>query len=78
MANKTADDLVNEIQGEHEAMCRLFATSDGQVVLKHLREIYYDVSCVIPNDPYATHVENGKREVILYINEVINNGNKRD
>lgn len=55
---------------------RLFSSSEGEKVLKHLEEVFYDTSSIVPGDPYATHAKAGAREVLIYIKQKINLMNK--
>lgn len=51
---------------------RIFEMSpDGQAVLDDLCDAYYDVGTFVPGDPYATARNEGRREVVLAIFEIL-------
>jgi len=49
----------------------LFNSDHGKIVLKDL-ETSFDGDIFVKNDPYATHVRIGRRDVVLRIREMIN------
>ena len=52
---------------------RLFATDDGQVVLRDLAKFCgVDRPSSVPGDPFATHVNDGMRRVALRVFNFIN------
>jgi hypothetical protein len=53
-----------------------FKTLDGQEVLKDLEDKFERRTSVVAGDPYATHVKEGERGVILYIKDLITIGEK--
>ena len=73
MANKTVDDLVKEYTSQTDAMRRMFQTSDGQQTMAFLEELFCDRSSIVQGDPYQTHANEGAREVILTMKEIIKN-----
>lgn len=51
---------------------RILETSpDGRAVLQDLCDAYYDVPTFVEGDPYATARNEGRREVVLAIFEVL-------
>lgn len=54
----------------------LFNTPDGKVVLDELKEQFVDRTSIVPGDPYATHANEGAREVILFINQMMEISNE--
>ena len=55
-----------------------FTSPQGRKVLDQLRARFSDRSSIVPNDPYATHANEGAREMYLYIEDMINAGEKDD
>ena len=65
-ANKeaAAAALVKETR---RAYLTVFTSDAGRRVLNDLRAAFYDRTSFVPGDPYATHVFEGERAVILRI-----------
>ena len=65
-ANREAAEaaLVKETR---RAYVTVFTSDAGRRVLNDLRVAFYDRSSFVPGDPYATHVFEGERAVILRI-----------
>ena len=57
---------------------RLFATAEGKEVLADLEEQFMNRTSIVPGDPYATHANEGAREVILFIREQMQLGAKNE
>lgn len=53
---------------------RMEQSSFGQSVLKDLRRQFTERSSIVPGDPYQTHAREGAREVVLYIESMIEEG----
>ena len=54
---------------------QLFSTPDGREILNDLNDQFGNIQAFVPGDPYATHINEGGRMVMLYINQLINEGN---
>lgn len=50
---------------------RLEQSLFGQNVLRDLRRQFAERSSIVPGDPYQTHAREGAREVVLYIDSMI-------
>ena len=61
-----------QILADRACIFRIFQTGDGQKSLEILRTNFKDRSSIVPGDPYATHAREGAREVILFIEEILN------
>ena len=74
----TVQELVDSQREVWQAYKRLFATQDGQLVLKDLERRFVNRTSVhVPResgvvDPNRTLVNEGARECVLYINQQIN------
>jgi hypothetical protein len=55
------------IKETRRAYVTVFASDAGRRVLNDLRVAFYDRTSFVPGDPYATHVFEGERAVILRI-----------
>ena len=55
-----------------------FTSPQGRKVLDQLRVRFSDRSSIVTGDPYATHANEGAREMFLYIEDMINAGEKHD
>ena len=49
-----------------------FSSTAGEKVLADLKQRFYDRPSNVPGDPFQTHVNEGAREVMLYILQRIN------
>jgi len=68
--------LALEVQNERDAIGRLFQSHDGQMVLKHLQEIFSRSTSIKYSsdgavDSMATLVCEGSRQVVIYIEECL-------
>lgn len=70
--NPTIEKLRKEELKIVNAIKQTFSTPNGQTTLKALREEFCDRSSIVPGDPYATHANEGAREVVLYIENILN------
>ena len=50
-----------------QAYLTVFTGGAGRMVLADLRRAFYDRTSVVQGDPYATHVAEGERAVVLRI-----------
>lgn len=66
-----AAEVIAEFEDEAAAIASVFQTTDGQKALNLLEELYYVGSSIVPGDPYQTHANEGAREVIITIKEII-------
>lgn len=75
MDNKlpSANEIIEEFEDEVTSIVAMFSTPDGKKGLKLLEELFCDRSSIVPGDPYQTHANEGAREVILTIKEIIKN-----
>ena len=55
---------------------QVFSSPDGEKVLNDLNDQFYNVQSFVKGDPYATHVNEGGRMVMLHINTLIKEGNE--
>lgn len=55
------------VKETRRAYVTVFTSDAGRRVLNDLRVAFYDRSSFVPGDPYATHVFEGERTVILRI-----------
>ena len=71
-----AQDIIDEFNDESIAVAAAFSTPDGKKAMKLLEELFCNRSSIVRGDPYQTHANEGAREVILTIKEIINHANK--
>jgi hypothetical protein len=71
-----AEDIIAEFDNEAAAIASIFQTTDGKVAMGLLEELFYNGSSIVPGDPYQTHANEGAREVIITIKEIIRHANE--
>jgi len=75
---KILEEARKELFVTESCVFRTFNTEDGKKSLELLRTMFSNRTSIVPGDPYATHAREGAREVILYIEEILENANSRD
>jgi len=63
--------LKKEISNRVSCMKRVMKTDDGKEMLELLESTFFNDSSIVPGDPYATHANEGAREVVIFIRENI-------
>lgn len=69
----SAEEIIEDFKDESIAVKAIFSSPDGKKAMKLLEELFCDRSSIVPGDPYQTHANEGAREVILTIKEIIRN-----
>lgn len=69
--------LQEEIRQYSGSFRQAFGTPDGKIVLERLEDLFDDVE-LMGEDPYKTARNIGRRDVVRFIQQMINNSEKRD
>ena len=54
---------------ESASYFKLFSSPEGKQIMSDLEELFSNRTSIVPGDPYATHANEGAREVVLYIKQ---------
>lgn len=73
---KTADDVKLELARKIDIFKMVFNTEDGKKVLAALEDAFDRDSIITPGDPYYTHYNLGRRDVVVYIRQMLKAGDK--
>lgn len=73
---KTADDVKLELARKIDIFKMVFNTDDGKKVLAALENEFDRDNLLAPGDPYSTHYNLGRRDVVVYIRQMLKAGDK--
>jgi len=65
------EDAKKQIMADRGCIFRIFQSDDGRKALEILQDNFSKRTSVVPGDPYMTHAREGAREVVLFIEEIL-------
>ena len=73
---KTVDDVKLELARKIDLFKIVFNSEDGKKVLGALENEFDRDNLLVPGDPHSTHYNLGRRDVVVYIRQMLKAGEK--
>ena len=69
--SKSLADVKKALREKSVTAKATFGTSHGEKMLKLLEDEFNSDNIMAPNDPFATHYNLGRRDVVIYIKQLM-------
>lgn len=64
------EEAMNKIKHKADIVKRALGTADGEALMKILQEEFNSDSILVPNDSHSTHYNLGRRDVVIYLQQL--------
>jgi hypothetical protein len=72
MAEETSEEYQERLRAVKQAFVNVFSSPDGKKVLEQLKKEFDPDTLHVEGDTHATYINLGRRDVVIFIEEVIN------